>query len=103
MLRISLIYGGIAGAVIIGSMLTGFALSDGEGFGSSQLIGYLFMIVALSLIFMGIKRYRDQELGGVISFGKAFQLGLFVNGDILFGVALSTSKRVFLNWSSSQF
>ncbi|MCI5043707.1 MAG: DUF4199 domain-containing protein [Aquisalinus sp.] len=79
MIRIALIYGAIAGAIIIASMVTGYALSDGKGFGSSQTIGYLFMIVALSLIFIGIKRYRDKELGGVISFGKAFQLGLLIS------------------------
>ncbi|WP_306251091.1 DUF4199 domain-containing protein [Parvularcula sp. IMCC14364] len=79
MIRIALTYGAIAGAVIITSMVIGFALSDGKGFGSSQILGYLFMIVALSLIFIGIKRYRDRDLGGVISFGKAFQLGLLIS------------------------
>ncbi len=79
MIRIAVIYGAIAGAVIIASMVIGYAMSDGKGFGSSQAIGYLFMIVALSLIFIGIKRYRDRDLGGVISFGKAFQLGLLIS------------------------
>lgn len=76
MTRIILIYGAIAGTFVITSMLIGFALSDGEGFGSSQLIGYLFMLVALSLIFVGVKRYRDRELGGVIKFGAAALMGL---------------------------
>ena len=34
------------------------------------------MIVAFSMIFIGIKRYRDRELGGVIKFGTAAMLGL---------------------------
>ena len=76
MTRTILIYGALAGTIVITSMLIGFALSGGEGFGSSELIGYLFMLVALSLIFIGIKRYRDRDLGGVIKFGTAFMMGL---------------------------
>ena len=66
----------IAGGIIICSMTLGIVLSDGHGAGSSVWLGYLIMIVAFSLIFIGIKRYRDQELGGVIKFGRAFMLGL---------------------------
>ena len=36
------------------------------------------MLIALSLIFIGIKRHRDQNLGGVIKFGPAFGLGLAI-------------------------
>ncbi len=78
MKRIIFPYGAIAGAVIIGSMILTFALGGGMS-GSSVWLGYLFMIVALSLIFLGVKRYRDQELGGVIRFGTAFLLGLGIS------------------------
>ena len=44
--------------------------------GSSHWFGYLVMVVALSLIFVGIKRYRDHELGGAIRFGTAMLVGL---------------------------
>lgn len=74
MKRIILVFGAISGVVAIGSMILSLALA-GDGTGSVWL-GYLVMIVALSLIFLGIKRYRDQELGGVIRFGTAMLLGL---------------------------
>jgi hypothetical protein len=38
------------------------------------------MLIALSLIFIGIKRYRDIERGGAIRFGRAFGLGLGIAG-----------------------
>jgi len=77
MKRVIFVCGAISGVVTIGSMILGLTMAgDGGGAGSSQWLGYLIMIVALSLIFLGIKRYRDQELGGVIRFGTAMLLGL---------------------------
>ena len=77
MKRIALIYGGIAGLVIIFSMILGMAMS-GEESTFSQWLGYLIMVVALSLVFLGVKKYRDEELGGVIKFGTAFLAGLAI-------------------------
>jgi len=67
-----LTYGLITGTVIIGSTLLGILHVSGF----SQWLGYLIMIVAMTMIFIGVKRYRDQERGGVISFGRALALGL---------------------------
>lgn len=77
MLRITLLFGGVAGTGIILTTIMGLALNDGQH--GNMLIGYLVMLVALSLIFVGVKRYRDQELGGVITFGKAFLVGLAIS------------------------
>ena len=49
--------------------------SDMEG---SMVVGYAAMIVAFSFVFVGIKNYRDKYCDGVISFGKAFKLGLYI-------------------------
>ncbi len=78
MIRIALIYGAIAGSVVIASMIMGFIASDNEGAFSSAVFGYLIMLVALTMIFVGVKRYRDRDLGGVIKFGPAFGLGLMI-------------------------
>lgn len=80
MIRIALIYGLIAGAITITVMSAGIHFSGGEGGASSQVFGYLVMLVALSLIFVGVKRYRDRDLGGIIKFGPAFLLGLAIAG-----------------------
>lgn len=79
MLRIALVYGAISGLIVIGVMTAGIAMSGGEKTAaSSQAFGYLIMLIALSMIFFGIKRYRDRDLGGVIKFGPAFGLGLAI-------------------------
>ena len=69
------IYGGLSGAVVIATLMVGLSFGTDSIFGSETL-GYLVMLVAMSFIFVGIKRYRDVELGGVIRFGRALTLGL---------------------------
>jgi hypothetical protein len=75
-------FGLISGAVVSVALIVGFNLFAGPDgktpTESGEIFGYTSMIVALSLIFFGIKSYRDGELGGSISFGKAFQIGLLI-------------------------
>lgn len=79
MLRIALIYGVISGAIIIGVITFGVTTSGGGDFSGSQAFGYLIMLLGLSLIFFGVKRYRDRDLGGVIKFMPALLLGLAIS------------------------
>lgn len=77
MQRIILTYGIIAGLIVIASAILGLVLSGGEEtLHAQEWLGYLVMLIALSLIFVGIKRYRDRHLGGVIRFGTATLVGL---------------------------
>ena len=71
-MRYVLTYGLLAGAVIAATISAFLA----AGFGASLWVGYLVMLVALTLVFVGMKRYRDVEKGGVIKFLPAFGLGL---------------------------
>ena len=47
----------------------------GEG---SELVGYSAMVLAFSLVFFGVRSYRNGTAGGVITFGKAFQVGILI-------------------------
>lgn len=77
MRRIILVYGAISGSVIIGITIGSLLIFEpGSSAMGSEWMGYLIMIIVLSLIFFGVKSYRDEELGGVISFKKALGLGL---------------------------
>ena len=98
MFRIMFVYGAIAGIVIIAVMTLGMMMSSGAG---SQLQGYLTMLVVLSLIFIGIKRYRDKELGGVIKFLPA--LGLGVGSAAVAGVFYVLTWEVSLHLTDFAF
>lgn len=76
--RIALVYGGIAGTVIIGTTIVGSLLMPAETLARLEWLGYLVMFVALALVFVGVKRHRDEELGGVIRFGTALKVGLAI-------------------------
>ena len=53
------------------------------------LLGYATMLIALSAVFVSIKRYRDDDLGGVIRFWPAFGMGVAMSliAGILYVVA----------------
>lgn len=76
MKKIVLVYGSIAGVVIIASAIVGITLADASQVAALEWLGYLVMIAALSLVFVGVKQHRDQDLGGVIRFGSALKVGL---------------------------
>ena len=88
-MRYALIYGGIAGAIVVAIIVAGVAL-DLPNHLQSEWLGYLVMLAALSLIFVGIKRYRDVECGGVVRFGRAFAVGL--------GIALVATIIYIVGW-----
>src|ERR1044072_2199572 len=77
-----IIYGLIAGVIVSTLMLYSVnSLSHGEGnfdYDRSLLIGYASMLIAFSLVFVGIRNYRDKHNQGVISFGKAFKIGIMI-------------------------
>ncbi len=80
MKRIILVYGLIAGT-IVGSMFFITMPLYEKGIltmENGELVGYSTIIVALSLIFFGIKSYRDNHLQGSITFGKALKVGLLI-------------------------
>jgi len=77
-----IIYGFIAGIVVSALMLINVnSISHREGnfdYDRSLLIGYASMLIAFSLVFVGIRNYRNKYNNGVISFGKAFKLGIMI-------------------------
>lgn len=87
--RIIAVYGLIAATIVIIGWNIGMLLVP-EGGAAGMVAGYLSMLVATSFVFVGVKRYRDTELGGVIRFWPAFWLGL--------GIAAVAALAYVLSW-----
>jgi MFS family permease len=74
-----IIYGLISGLVISALMAVIVSRASNNGdYEGSIVIGYASMLIAFSMIFVGIKNYRDKYNNGVISFGKAFKIGFII-------------------------
>jgi len=80
MRKVTLTYGLLAGAIISVFMLLGMVLWENGAitFDNSELIGYGSMVIALSMIFFGIKSYRDNYQNGMIKFVKGLQVGMLI-------------------------
>lgn len=74
-----LVFGLIAGFIVTAMMLYSAAMiANHQDFKGNEVLGYTTMLVAFSFIFVGIKNFRDKHNLGVISFGKAFRIGLYI-------------------------
>lgn len=80
MKKIILIYGLIAGTIVAAMMLITMPMynSGTLNMDNGELVGYSTMVIALSLVFFGIKSYRDNHLNGVITFGKGTKVGILI-------------------------
>ncbi len=84
MKKVVTVYGLIAGVIV--STIMGFSITlmqkEEGGHQAFQtnwmLVGYASMVLAFCFIFIATKNYRDKQLGGTISFGKAFLTGFWI-------------------------
>jgi len=93
MFRKILVYGVVAG-VIVGVPLSVMTITmQGHEQHNGLLIGYTTMLIALSAVFVAIKRHRDLDGGGVIGFWPALGLGL--------GISFVASVIYVLAWEAA--
>lgn len=79
MKKIVLIFGLVIGTILCVNMVYMIQLCyTNPDFKSNDVLGYTAMVVVFSLIFFGIRNYRNKELGGVITFWKAFKTGALI-------------------------
>jgi len=73
-----LTFGLISGVIISVLMGGSLLLADRIGSGHSMVLGYTIMVASFLLVYFGIRSYRDNTLGGQISFGRAFACGILI-------------------------
>jgi hypothetical protein len=103
MKRIIIINGLIAGAIVSLMFTISYPLTHNGTLSneSSMVVGYISMVIALSLVFVGIKSYRDQHQKGVITFGRGVVMGILIT--LIASVMYAGTWEIYYNTIASDF
>lgn len=83
-------FGLLSGFIIIVSAIFTIALiSDSDSFWFAEWLGYFIMVIAFSMIFIGIKDFKNKN-NNIIDFKTAFKIGL--------GISLVASLMYIVGW-----
>ncbi len=90
-----LTHGGIAGLIVGLPMIAMMLLwpDPDHGMQGGVVYGYTAMLVALTMVFLGVKAHRDKALGGVIKFLPALGVGLLISvvASVIYALAWEVS------------
>jgi hypothetical protein len=78
MRRIVLTHGTLAGLVMSAMLVAVLPFREQIGFERGALVGYASMVAAFLLVHFGVRAYRDQVGGGLVSFGRALGVGALI-------------------------
>jgi hypothetical protein len=73
-----LTFGVISGVMISVLMDGSLLIANKIGNVHSMVLGYTIMVASFLLVYLGIRSYRDNDLAGQISFGRAFACGILI-------------------------
>ena len=79
MKKIVITFGLISGALMAVFMFATLPFHDKIGFDKWGLVvGYTSMVLSFTLVFFGIRSYRENIGAGAITFGRAFAVGILI-------------------------
>jgi hypothetical protein len=67
-----------AGVLIILGLVNWFLVAGPLGYRAAEIVGYLSMILSLSIIFLAIRHFRTQYGNGTVTFGQGFKIGMMI-------------------------
>lgn len=78
MKKVVLRYGLISGAIAAALMVcTAMYFSSSGSYDNGAYFGYAGILLSMLFVYFGVRSYREQH-GGILSFGKGFQVGLLI-------------------------
>lgn len=103
MKKVIITYGLIGGVIVSAIMLgTHPLLEKGMlNYDHGLIIGYGSMVIALSMVFFGVKSYRDQYSSGTISFWQGVKIGILIT--LVASVMYALTWEVYYNTAVPDF
>ncbi len=102
MRKIVITYGAIAGLIVTAPMFAAmFTGRKDIDFGLGEVFGYAIMILAFSMVFVGIRSLRNNEMEGKITFGKGLITGLYIT--LIASIVYCTVWELYLDVSGIDF
>ena len=77
-LKYGLISGALAAVLMTATAWFVYKGKDPTKFENGELFGYTAILLCMTLVFLGIRAYREQVGEGRLTFGQGFQVGILI-------------------------
>lgn len=74
---------------------------DPPNYNTMEILGYASILLAMLVVFFGIKSYRDRQLGGRLPFSKGFLMGVGISA--VASAVLGLYVFIHIAWIDPQF
>ena len=93
---------GIRG-LVIGIVIFGLHLSllNSFDYGTNEILGHISILLSLSVIYFGLKHYRDHVNDGELSLVKAIIIGVLIS--ILVGIGVGIVDFIYTKYINPEF
>jgi hypothetical protein len=78
MKKVVLTFGLLSGAVVTALMFLTLPFAERIGFDRAVYVGYTTILISMLFVYFGVRSYRDNVLGGHMSFGAGVRAGLLI-------------------------
>lgn len=78
MKKVVLTFGLLSGVLSMSMMFGTMTFIDAIGFDRGVFVGYTAIVISFLFVYFGIRSYRDNVLGGKITFGRGLGVGLLI-------------------------
>jgi Protein of unknown function (DUF4199) len=96
MKKIVLTFGLLSGLLSAAMMSATVPFLDRLGFDRGIYYGYTAIVISFLFVYFGIRSYRDNVLGGSMTFGRGFQAGILIT---LISCAFYVATWLFLYYN----
>jgi len=78
MTKVVLTFGLLSGVLSAAMMASTVPFIEAIGFDRGVVVGYTAIVISFLFVYFGVRSYRDNVLGGRLTFGQGFNAGILI-------------------------